>query len=173
MSQSDSRVNFDDPLLNTRKIFLFGPIDQQATEVAIQKLLFLDSKGHDQIDLFLQTPGGDMNYGWAIQRTMSLIRSPVNTYALAECNSAGAMLLAAGTGKRRACHGAVIVIHGLAPQGNPPNAYVTAVQDSYTDFWRKRSKLPPSWPPLPLGSVHVLSAEQALEYGIVDEIADQ
>ena len=174
-SQSDARVNFNDPLLNGRKILLFGPIDQRSAEIVIQKLLFLDSKGHEPIELYLETPGGDMKYAWAVLQTITLIHSPVNTYALSECNSGGAMLLAGGTGKRRAFHGAVIVIHGLKPgvgAEKPPVAFVTDVQDSYTEFWRKCTRLPESWLPLPLDSLHILTAEQALKYGIVDEVVD-
>jgi len=174
--QLDTRVDFNDPLLNSRKILLFGSIDQQTADVAIQKLLFLDSKGHDPIDLFLETPGGDMKYAWAIEQTIRFIHSPVNTYALSECNSGGAMLLAAGTGKRRAFHGAVIVIHGLQPGvagDKPPTAYVGDIQDSYTDFWHKSAKLPESWLPLPFGIFHILTAEQALKCGIVDEVIDK
>jgi ATP-dependent Clp protease, protease subunit len=173
ISQADVRVDFTDPVLNSRQILLFGAIDQQAAELTIQKLLFLDGKSHDPIDLYLQTPGGDMKYAFAIEETMRLVHSPVNTYALSECNSGGAMLLAAGTGKRRAFHGAVIVVHGLVIRGKPPLGFVERIQDAYTDFWRKRSRLPQSWLPLPFGSERVLSAEQSLEYGIVDEIVDR
>ena len=168
-------MDFTDPLLNNRKVLLFGPIDQQSGEIAIQKLLYLDGKGHDPIDLFLESPGGDMKYAWAILETIKLVRSPVNTYALSECNSGGAMLLAGGTGKRRAFHGAVIVIHGLKPgigAEKPPAVFVTDLQDSYTDFWRKSARLPESWLPLPLDSLRILTAEQALQYGIVDEVVD-
>jgi ATP-dependent Clp protease protease subunit len=171
--QADVRVDFADPVLNSRKILLFGPIDQRAAEVTIQKLLFLDSKGHDPIDFFLETPGGEVKYAWAIMEVMHHTQSPVNTYALSECNSGGAMLLAAGTGKRRAFRGAVILIHGLAVRGKPPADYVADLQDGYTKFWRERSRLPQSWLPLPFDSWHVLSAEQALQYGIVDEIVDK
>ena len=175
-AQSNSRVNFNDPLLNSRKILLFGPIDQRTAEIAIQKLLFLDSKGHDPIDLFLETPGGELKYAWAVLQAITLIHSPVNTYALSDCNSGGAMLLAGGTGKRRAIQGAVIVIHGLKPgvgSEKPPATLVTDLQDSYTDFWRKRTNLPQSLLPLPLDSLHILTAEQALKYGIVDEVIDK
>ena len=168
-----ARVDFNDPVLNSRKILLFGPIDQQAAEVTIQKLLFLDSKGHEPIELFLQTPAGEMKSAFAIEETIRLIQSPLNTYALSECNSGGAMLLAAGTGKRRAFHGAVIVVHGLAVSGKPPAGFVARIQDSYTEFWHKRARLPQSWLPLPFNSTHILSAEQALEYGIVDQVVDR
>lgn len=171
----DTRVDFNDPLLNRRKILLFGDIDQRTAEIAIQKLLYLDGKGNEPVDIFLETPGGDMKYAWAILQTMRLIHSPVNTYALSECNSGGALLLAAGTGKRRAFHGAVIVLHGLKPgtgANAPPDEFIADAQVSYTDFWRKSAKLPDSWLPLPFDSLHILTADQALKYGIVDEVID-
>lgn len=172
-SQPDVHVDFTDPVLNNRQILLFGSIDRRAAEVAIQKLLYLDSRSHDPIDLYLQTPGGEMRDAFAIEETMRLVHSPVNTYALSECNSGGAVLLAAGTGKRRAFHGAVIVIHGMEIHGRPPAGFTERLQDTYTDFWRKRTRVPPAWLPLPFGIKHILSAEQALEFGLVDEIIDK
>jgi ATP-dependent Clp protease protease subunit len=171
--QPDARVDFTDPVLNRRQILQFGTLDQRAAELTIQKLLFLDGKSHDPIDLFLQTPGGEFKYAMAIEQTMRLLKSPVNTYALSECNSGGAMLLAAGTGKRRAFRGAVVVLHGLKISGQPPPGFVEEVQAAYTRFWRQRSRLPESWLPLPPGVIHVLSAEQALEYGVVDEVVER
>jgi ATP-dependent Clp protease protease subunit len=171
--QAEARVDFTDPVLNKRQILLFGPMDQRAAELAIQKLLFLDDKSHDPIDLYLQTPGGDMKGAFAIEEVMRLVHSPINTYALSECNSGGTMLLAAGTGKRRVFHGAWIVIHGIVVHGPAPLAVTEQIQDAYTEFWRKRARLPQSWLPLPFGSIRVLSAEQAVEYGIADEIIDR
>jgi hypothetical protein len=89
---------------------------------------------------------------------MGLIHSPVNTYALSECNSAGAMLLATGTGKRRAFDDSVIVIHGLklgVGDDKPPTNFVTDVQKNYTGFWRERAKLPKDWRPLPFDSLRI------------------
>jgi len=169
----ETRVDFNDPVLNSRKILLFGAINQPAAEVVIQKLLYLDSQGHEPIDLFLQTPGGELKSAFAIEEIVKLIESPLNTYGLSECNSGGAMLLAAGTGKRRVFRGAVIILHGLAVSGDPPAEFIDQIQASYTDFWRNRARLPQSWLPLPFNSTHILSAEQALEYGIVDEIIDK
>jgi ATP-dependent Clp protease protease subunit len=152
---------------------LFGKIDQRMAELTIQKLFYLDGKSHEPIDLYLQSPGGETKSSQAIQRTMGLLQSPVNTYAMSECMSGGAMLLAGGTGKRRAFQGSVIVIHGITFGGNPPVEFKQRQQDVYTQFWRKRARLPEGWLPLPYGIQHVLSAEQALEYGIVDEIIDK
>jgi len=170
IAQADARVDFSDPVLNRRQILLFGKIDQRAAELTIQKLLFLDGKSHDPIDLYLQTPGDEKQSSLAVEQVIRLLKSPVNTWALSECNSGGALLLAAGTGKRRAFRGAVIIVHGLTFRGNPPPEYTTPIQDDYTQFWRKRSRLPDSWLPLPFGIMHIVSADQALEYGIVDEV---
>ena len=170
MPSPDVRIDFADPVLIDRKILLFGPIDQQAAERTIQKLLFLDRARHDPIDLYLQTPGGELKHAIAIEQMMRTLQSRVNTYALSECNSAGALLLAGGSGKRRAFQGAVIVIHGMAAHGKPPPRYKDLIQDAYTRFWKTRCRLPDSWLPLPPGVLHVLSAEQALEYGVIDEV---
>jgi ATP-dependent protease ClpP protease subunit len=45
--------------------------------------------------------------------------------------------------------------------------------EGYDDFWRKRARLPESWLPMPTGSNHPLSADQALEYGLVDEVVER
>jgi ATP-dependent protease ClpP protease subunit len=94
----------------------------------------------------------------------------VNTVALGDCNSSGAVLLAAGTGKRRAYHDSVIVIHGMEINGKVPRRYIDLSQESYADFWRRRARLPESWLPLPLGKVIFLTPEEAVEYGVIDEI---
>lgn len=173
LTQTDKRVDFTDPVLNNRKILLFGTISKQESESVIQKLLFLDSKSHAPIDLYLVTPGGELQYALAIYQTMQHINSPINTYALSECYSGGALLLAAGTGKRRAFQGAVILIHGLHVSGKLSSPLLKAFQSNYTEFWRKRSHLPQSWLPLPFNSVHVLSPEQALQYGIIDQVINK
>lgn len=170
---SEARVDFKDPVLNRRQIVLFGLIDQRAAELTVQKLLFLDGAGHDPIDLYLHTPGGELRHAMAIEQAMRLLSSPVNTYALAECNSGGALLLAAGTGRRRVFRGAVVVVHGLTSHGRPPPDFTELTQDSYAEFWRRRTRLPEAWLPLPAGVLHVLSAEQALEYGLADEVIER
>ena len=165
-----NRVDFSDPLLNQRRVLLFGAIDDAKTELTIQKLLYLDGKTNAAIDLFLQTPGGQMKGAFAIEQTMRIIRSPVNTYALSECNSGGAFLLAAGTGKRRAFEGAVVMIHGLTINPLAPKSFVERMRNNHEAFWRKHAHLPDGWLPFAAGTNHFLSAEQALEYGMVDEV---
>jgi ATP-dependent protease ClpP protease subunit len=54
--------------------------------------------------------------------------------------------------------------------GRPPPGFKEHFQDAYTDFWHRRANLPESWLPLPDDKLHILSAEEAQQYGIVDEI---
>src|SRR5260221_608180 len=88
------KADFADPVLMHRQILLFGDIDEKAAERTIQQMLFLDGQSHDPIDLYLMTPGGEFQSALAIEHVMRVIKSPVNSYALSECNSGGALLLA-------------------------------------------------------------------------------
>jgi ATP-dependent protease ClpP protease subunit len=106
----------------------------------------------------------------AIKDVMGLLQSKVNTYSLSECNSGGAVLLAAGTGKRRAFKGSVVIIHGIVITGKPPAGMKEQMQDAYTQFWQDHAKLPKEWLPLPRGVIHMLNTEDALKYGVVDEV---
>ncbi len=173
VSPSDARVDFSDPVLNRRQIFLFGRIDQRVAEMTIQKLLYLDGKSHDPIDLYIQSPGDTAQESLLIEHAFRILKSPVNTWTFTGCNSGGALLLASGTGKRRAFRGAVIILHGLTWRGSPPPEYTQPFQDDYMQLWRKRARLPDSWIPFAFDVHHIVSAEQALEYGIVDEVIDR
>lgn len=165
-------IPFDDPVLNQRRIFLFGDVTKAMAEETVEKLFYLDGQGSKPIDLFIMTPGGDLKAAFSIENAMRLINSPVNTHALAECNSAGAVLLAAGTGERVAFRGAMIVLHGFQARGprKGKKEFIDGMQDYYTAFWRERARLPADWLPLPQNSLRFLTAEQALEYGLVDRI---
>jgi hypothetical protein len=122
------------------------------------------------------TPGGDLKAAMSIENAMGLIRSRVNTYAFSDCSSGGAMLLAAGTGKRSAFRGAMIVVHGMKIDDNLAKEhkdYVDGLQAYYTAFWQQRARLPAQWLPIPLNTLHCLTAEQALEYGLIDTIIER
>jgi len=164
------QVDPSDPLLQKRKVLLFGAIDTAAAKIVISKLIHLDQKSSKPIDLFLMTPGGDMTAAIGIEQVMRSLRSPVNTIAIGECSSAGAFLLAAGTGKRIALEGTVIVIHGMQFAGTPPPGAPENLQGYYTSFWAKKARLPKEWLPLPPGEVHVFTAQQAVDFGVVDRV---
>jgi ATP-dependent Clp protease protease subunit len=160
-------------VLDQRRILVFGDLTTVVAERVVRDLFYLDARNGEPIDLFLMTPGGELKAAFAIENAMQLVRSPVNTYAIAECNSAGAMLLAAGTGKRVAFRGATIVIHGMLVRGRPPADFVGLTQAYYTEFWRRRTRLPAEWLPIPRGHTHFLTAELAFNYGLIDELLDR
>jgi len=169
-TRPEARSDFSDPVLNQRRVFLVGHITEATGAEAIRQLLFLDAQNDQPIDLYLMTPGGDLNVAFAVVHTMGLMRSRVNTCALGECNSAGAVLLAAGTGLRQAFPDSIVVIHGMEANRHPPAQYVELTQASYTAFWRCRARLPGSWLPIPQGKLLFLTAQQALDYGVIDRI---
>ncbi|MBL9135984.1 MAG: ATP-dependent Clp protease proteolytic subunit [Verrucomicrobiales bacterium] len=160
-------------VLDQRRVLVFGDITPVVAERVVRELFYLDAKSGEAIDFYLMTPGGDLKAAFTIENAMQLLRSPVNTYAFAECNSAGAMLLAAGTGRRVAFRGSTITIHGMNSRGKPPAQYMESVQAYYTDFWRRRARLPEGWLPLPKGQTHFLTADQAREYGLVDSVLER
>lgn len=164
-------IDYDDPVLNKRKIFLNAGVNELTSREIIVKLLYLDQRSSSPIDLVLSTPGGNFKDTFGIIDIMRSLRAPVNTWALGSCNSAGALLLAAGTGKRYAFPNAIIIIHGVKPVGKAPADLDQIVQANYVRIWKQRARLPDDWFPLRAEKAHFLTPEKALEYGVIDEIA--
>lgn len=160
----------NDPLLEKRTVLLFGRIDSASAEICIAKLLHLAARSTRPIDLYLLTPGGEMTAAIAIEQVMRGLRAPVNTIAIGECSSAGAFLLAAGTGKRTAVRGTTIVLHGMQFTGDPPPGAPENLQNYYTGFWLEEASLPEAWLPMAPGAVHALTAREALRFGVVDAV---
>jgi ATP-dependent Clp protease, protease subunit len=100
-------------LLEDRIVFIGMPIDDQVANAVIAQLLFLQKENKNQdINLFLNSPGGSVTSGLAIYDTMQFVQCPIATYCIGQCASMGAVLLAAGTkGKRHALPHARIMIH--------------------------------------------------------------
>jgi ATP-dependent Clp protease, protease subunit len=175
------RVDYNDPVLNNRQVLLVGGLDKQVAELTIQKLLYLDKKGTEPIDLYLFSPGGDLLTAFSIEQVMKTLKCKVNTFALAECNSGGAFLLAAGTGERVAFSNAVIVVHGMVVNGKTSQKKLSKeeleatkrLQDYYTAGWKRRTHLPDEWLPIPPGKTIFLTAQEALKYGLVDKVLDK
>lgn len=102
----------EEHLLNNRIIFLNGEVNDQLAYSVVSKLLYLDSISHDDISLYINSLGGEVNQGLAIIDTMNLIQSDVATYCVGEACSMGAVILSCGAkGKRYALENAEIMIH--------------------------------------------------------------
>jgi ATP-dependent Clp protease protease subunit len=114
---SERQLSLDEQLnaefLQHRKIFLWGPVDDEVSEALVKRLFYLDTvaPGKD-ITLYINSPGGIISSGFAIYDTMQELKSEVATVCLGMAASFGAVLLAAGTkGKRSALAHARIMIH--------------------------------------------------------------
>ena len=91
------RKLIDLKFLEQRKIFLWGPVDDESAEDIVSKLLYLESiKPGEKITLFINSPGGSVTSGYSILDTMNLITSPVSTVCMGLAASMGSILLSAG-----------------------------------------------------------------------------
>jgi ATP-dependent Clp protease protease subunit len=165
-------VDLDDPLLlRFRTIVLSGDVDARAARQVVSQMLYLDAlEPGKPIDLYIRTQGGWGSDAHAICDAMQRIGSPVNTWALGSCDSAGAIVLAGGTGVRRAMPRTVVSIHVTEEEGDEPYSEELTERNREEGFWRDRAKLPARFYPMVGDRFYVLSAAEALEFGIIDEV---
>lgn len=99
-------------LLKDRIIILNGEINDNLSSLVISELLYLDSLNHEEISLYINSPGGSVTSGLAIYDTMNYIKSDVKTIGMGMCASMAAFLLSCGTkGKRCSLENTEIMIH--------------------------------------------------------------
>ena len=99
-------------LLKDRIIILSGEIDDNSSNIVVAELLYLDSLSNDDINLYINSPGGSITAGMAIYDTMNFIKSNVSTICVGMAASMAAFLLAAGNkGKRYILPNAEVMIH--------------------------------------------------------------
>ena len=166
-------------LLKERIVMLFTPITDQIANVAIAQLLYLEREDPDKdISLYIQSPGGVISSGLAIYDTMQLIRPEVSTICVGMAASMATVLLCAGAkGKRYALPNATIHLHQArgGAEGQAADIVIAAreiarQQDAIKDIIVKHTGQPLEKVTHDTDRDFYLSAEQAVEYGIVDEI---
>ena len=166
-------------LLKDRIIFIGTPIDDNIANIVIAQLLFLQMEDYDkEINVYINTPGGIVTSGLAVYDTMQFIKPDVCTYCVGQATSMGALLLAAGAkGKRFALPHARIMIH--QPWGGAQGA-AADISIQAKEILRLREKIDlilSKHTGKPVDRVHqdsdrdfFMSAEEAKEYGVVDEV---
>ena len=165
-------------LLKDRIIILNGEIDSKLSSVIVSELLYLDSISQEDIFLYINSPGGSITEGMAIMDTMNYIKSDVKTICLGLAASMAAFLLSCGTkGKRYILPNAEVMIH--QPLGGV-EGQATEIKIVAERILRLKNKLNNILSENTNKSIdvierdterdHFLTAEEALEYGIVDEI---
>ncbi len=166
-------------LLKDRIIFLSGEIDDYTANLVVAQMLFLEMEDPDkEINLYINSPGGSVTAGMAIYDTMQYLRCPVSTLCIGMAASMGAFLLAAGAkGMRRTLPTAEIMIHQPlgGAQGQASDIVIHA--ENILKIKKKMNQILAQRTGQPLEKVeqdtdrdHFLDAEEALAYGIVDEI---
>jgi len=166
-------------LLKERIVMLFTPIVDQVANVIIAQLLYLEREDPDKdISMYIQSPGGVISSGLAIYDTMQLIRPEVSTICVGMAASMATVLLCAGAkGKRYALPNATIHLHQAVggAQGQAADIVIAAreiarQQDVLKDLIVKHTGQPLEKVTHDTDRDFYLSAAQAVEYGIVDEV---
>jgi ATP-dependent Clp protease protease subunit len=170
-------------LLADRIIFLGTPVDDQVANVIMAQLLHLDSEDPEQdINLYINSPGGSVYAGMAIYDTMRFVNCDVATTALGMAASMGAFLLAAGTkGKRSALPNTRILLH--QPSVGGLGGQVSDVEIHARELMRTKKRgneLLAAMTGQPVDKIehdtdrdYMLSAEQAVEYGVIDQVVNR
>ncbi len=166
-------------LLDDRIIFLSGEIDTAISELVVAQLLYLESKDSTKdIFLYINSPGGEVTAGLAIHDTMRYINCDVVTICIGQAASMGAFLLASGTkGKRYSLKNSEIMIHQVL-SGYSGQATDLEIHTRHTlRLKEKLNRLLAEYTGKTFEQVtadterdNFLSAEEALEYGIIDKI---
>jgi len=166
-------------LLKERIIFLAGPITDPIANSIIAQILFLASQDPKKdIKLYINTPGGSVTAGLAIYDTMQYVKCPISTVCVGMTASMGAILLAAGTkGKRFALPNSEILLHQVAGgiSGEAVEIEITAkqiikIKDKLNKILAKHTGQPLEKVEKDTDRDFYLSAEEAKEYGIIDEV---
>ena len=171
-------------LLKDRIIFLSGEIDDVTANLVVAQMLFLEMEDPDkEINLYINSPGGSVTAGMAIYDTMQYLRCPVSTLCIGMAASMGAFLLASGTkGKRFALPNAEIMIHQplIGGQGGGLSGQTTDIKihaEHMVYIRDKMNRMLSEYTGQPLEKIqqdterdNYLTAQQAKEYGLIDEV---
>ena len=177
--QRTREMSLADLLLENRIIFLSGPILERTASVAIQLLLYVQSIRRDQdVNLYINSPGGLVDQTLAIYDTTQFMGSEVATYCIGQAASGAAVILMAGTkGKRHILPNAKVMLHqpygGITGQAEDVRIQADEVlrdKDRFNNIIAKCTGNPVERVRDDTERDRYMSAEEALAYGIVDEI---
>ena len=165
-------------LLKDRIIMLSGEINDSMASIVVSELLYLDSLNHEDIYLYINSPGGSVTSGFAIYDTMNFIKSDVRTIVVGMAASMGAFLLSSGTkGKRCALKNAEVMIHQVlgGAQGQATDIKIAA--EHILKIKKKLNGILATNTGQPIHKIvkdcerdNYMSSDEALKYGLIDQI---
>ncbi len=168
-------------LLRDRIVFLGAAVNDDVANAIVAQMLFLQSEDSKaDVHLYINSPGGSISAGLAVYDTMQFINCDVATYCVGQCASMGAVLLAAGAqGKRRALPNSRIMIHQplAGMEGTAEDIMIHAkefvkVKERLNRILIKHTGHPLEKIEKDTDRDRFMSAEEALEYGLIDQIIE-
>ena len=169
-------------LLKDRIVFIDGEIGDLGADLIVAQLLFLESQDPEKdIDLYINTPGGSVTAGLAIYDTMQHIKPDVKTICLGQASSMGALLLAGGSaGKRFSLPSARILIHqpwggvqGQASDISIQAREIVRMKKLTVEYFALHTGKPAEQVAKDMERDFFMSAEEAVEYGLVDKVLER
>ena len=165
-------------LLKDRIILLSGEITDQNANIIVGELLYLDSLNHDDINIYINSPGGSVTAGMAIYDTMNMVKSKVSTICVGMAASMAAFLLSSGSkGKRYILPNGEVMIHqplggveGQATDIKIAAEHILKLRDKLNFILSKNTGQPLKQIIKDTDRDNFMDSDEALKYGIVDEI---
>ena len=165
-------------LLKDRIVFICGEIDDNSSNSVVAQLLYLDSLSHEDIYLYINSPGGSVTSGLAIYDTMNYIKSDVSTICFGMAASMGALLLSSGTkGKRFILKNADVMIHQVLGKSEGQASDIEIATNRILNLKNRLNKILSKNTGKTIKKIEIvtdrdnyLSASEAIKYGIVDKI---
>ena len=166
-------------LLNDRIIFLSEEVNDTTASLIVAQLLYLEAQDPDKdIQFYINSPGGSVTAGMAIYDTMRYLKCEVSTLCIGMAASMGAFLLAAGAkGKRKALPHAEVMIHqplggarGQATDIQIQAEQILKIKKTLNELLAQNTGKPLKTIEKDVERDHYMTAEEALKYGLIDEI---
>ena len=169
-------------LLKERVIFLVGPVDDAVANVIVAQFLFLESENPDKdINLYINSPGGSVSAGLAIYDTLRFIKPDVSTTCIGQAASMGASLLAGGTSGKRFClpHSRIMIhqpLGGYSGQASDIDIHAKEIlkaRDKLNKILAKHTGKTLKSIEKDTDRDRFMSADEAKEYGIIDQVLNE
>ena len=169
-------------LLKERVVFLVGAVNETTANLIVAQLLFLESENPDKdISFYINSPGGSVSAGLAIYDTMQFIKPDVSTLCMGQAASMGAFLMTAGAKEKRfALPNSRIMIHQPIGgfQGQASDVEIHAKEILYlrgrlNSILAKHTGKPVKTIEKDTDRDHFMSAEESVEYGLVDKVIEK
>ena len=173
------QMSLDDMLLENRIVFLIGEISYARAAEVIMKILYLDNlKSGNEINLYINSPGGTVDDTMAIYDTMRFVASPISTFCIGRAQSGGAIILTAGAkGNRFALPHAKVMLHqpwgGVSGQASDIKIQAEEILKSkamINEILSKHTGQSVEKIQAETERDHYMSAQEACDYGLIDEV---